>query len=37
MQKEQVVGLNRMDLDTFILAIAEIAQNLYVNYFDEQS
>lgn len=28
-QKEQVHGLNRMDLDTFILALSEIAQILY--------
>ena len=25
-----------MDLDTFVLAIAEISQNLYPNYYDEK-
>lgn len=37
MKREQVHGLNRMDLDTFILAIAEIAQALFSQYFDENT
>ena len=37
MKREQVHGLNRMDLDTFILAIGEIAQSLFASYYDDNS
>ena len=34
-KKDQVVGLNRMDINTFILALTEISQGLFSQGYDE--
>ena len=32
-KKEQLNGLNRMDFDTFVLALSDIANQLYSQYY----
>ena len=34
-KKEQMSGLNRMDFETFVLALTDIATTIYQNYYDE--
>jgi hypothetical protein len=34
-QKERVQGLNRMDFDTFVLVLSDIANQVYAKYLDD--
>ena len=34
-KKEQVAGLNRMDFETFVVALTEIGTQIYQNYYDD--
>ena len=34
-RKEQVAGLNRMDFETFVVALTEIGTQIYQNYYDD--
>ena len=34
-KKEQMVGLNRMDFETFVLALTDIASLVYQNFYNE--